>query len=405
MDPRERNASNFEKAELILKFLRGGLGPEEDDRLRAWLAEDERNPAFLESLTDEASLEECLDFLSAVDVSAALEKTLARMKGAHSPAAPAQRSLLRQLTRWKGVAAILLVLVTGLAFLWRYTRHQGPEPATAVATQQDVLPGGWKATLRLADGSVIALKDTGTSIVTSGNGIRITQQNGELIYENTGGETAAMQGRSNIISTPLGGKYRLQLPDGSKVWLNAGTELRFPAAFDGSRREVELTGEAYFDVAHNERKPFRVKVNGLTVDVLGTHFNVKAYDDEPLVQATLIEGSVKVSSHAGEQFLRPGKQASLDKTKKQLEIREANIKDVLAWKNDLFRFSKESIEEVMRKVGRWYNVEIVYSGVGTDTQFSGMISRNVPLSQVLKMLEMTGGAKFRVEGRRVTVLP
>lgn len=405
MDPRERNASNFEKAELILKFLRGGLSPEEDDRLRVWLAEDERNRAFLASLTDEASLEECLDFLSAVDVPAALEKTLARMKGGYSPAAPVQGGLLRWLTRWKGVAAILFVLVTALAFLWRYARQQGPGPVTVVATPQDVLPGGWKATLRLADGSVIALKDTGTSIVMTGNGIRITQQNGEVIYENTDVETTAMQGRWNTISTPLGGKYKLLLPDGSRVWLNAGSDLRFPAAFESSRREVELTGEAYFEVARNERKSFRVKVNGLTVDVLGTHFNVKAYGDEPMVQATLIEGSVKVSTHAEEELLHPGKQASLDKAKKQLEIKEANIKDVLAWKNDLFRFSKESLEDVMRKIGRWYNVEIVYSGVGTDTQFSGMISRNVPLSQVLKMLEMTGGAKFRVEGRRVTVLP
>jgi transmembrane sensor len=405
MDPRERNASNFEKAELILKFLHGGLSPEEDDRLKLWLAQNERNLAFLESLTNDASLEECLDFLSAVDVPTALEKTLARMKGGHAPVALIEGGLLRWLTRWKGVAAILFVSLTGLAFLWGYIRQQRPEPATAVFTHQDVLPGGWKATLRLADGSVIALKDTGTSVLRTGNGIRITQQNGEVIYENTGEGNTAMQGHWNTISTPLGGKYKLLLPDGSRVWLNAGSDLRFPAAFEGSRRDVELTGEAYFEVADNEHKPFRVKVNGLTVDVLGTHFNVKAYGDEPLVQATLIEGSVKVSTHAGEELLRPGKQANLHKANEHLEIREANIKDVLAWKNDLFRFSKESLEEVMRKIGRWYNVEVVYSGVETDTQFSGMISRNVPLSQVLKMLEMTGGARFRVEGRRVTVLP
>jgi len=404
MDPRERNASNFDKAALILKFLRGGLSPEEDDRLRVWLAEDKRNQVFLESLTDEASLEECLDFLSAVDVPAALEKTLAKMKGGQAPAIPVQRGLLRWLTRWKGVAAILFVLVTGLTFLWRYNQKKETVPAVVVTAQQEVLPGGWKATLRLADGAVIALKDTGTSVVQTGNGIRITQQNGEVIYENTGEGTAAMQGRWNTISTPLGGKYKLLLPDGSRVWLNAGSDLRFPAAFESSRREVELTGEAYFEVARNERKPFRVKVNELTVDVLGTHFNVKAYGDEPLVQATLIEGSVKVSALLWEELLHPGRQACLDKAKKLLEIRTANIKDVLAWKNDLFRFSKESLEDVMRKIGRWYNVEVVYSGVGTDTEFSGMISRNVPLSQVLKMLEMTGGAKFRVEDRKVTVL-
>lgn len=401
MDARERNAANLGKAELILKFLRGELSPDEDARLKAWLAEDERNRAFLESLTDEASLEECLHFLSAVDVPAALEKTLARIK--HEPlSAPAPGNRLRWLTRWQGVAAVLLVLLAALAFLWQYTGRRGPA-AVAPVQHADVLPGGWKATLRLADGSVIALKDTGSSIVMAGNGIRITQRNGEVIYENAG--SASGQSGWNTVSTPLGGKYKVQLPDGSKVWLNAGTELRFPAVFEGTRRELELAGEAYFDVAHKERQPFRVKVNGLTVEVLGTHFNLKAYVDEPLVQATLIEGSVKVSTHATEQFLLPGKQASLDKARGRLEVKEANIRDVLAWKNDLFRFSKEPLEEVMRKIGRWYNVEVVYSGAATDTEFSGMISRNVPLSQVLKMLEMTGGARFRVEGRRVVVLP
>lgn len=403
MDERERNAANFRKAELILKFLRGELSPDEDARLKAWLAEDERNRAFLESLTDEASLEECLHFLSAVDVPAALEKTLARIKDGPS-SAPAPGGRLRWLTRWQGVAAVLLVVLAALAFLWQYTGKRGPA-AVAPVQQADVLPGGWKATLRLADGSVIALKDTGSSIVMAGNGIRITQRNGEVIYENTGAGSAAGQNGWNTVSTPLGGKYKVQLPDGSKVWLNAGTELRFPTVFEGARRELELAGEAYFDVARNERQPFRVKVNGLTVEVLGTHFNLKAYGDEPLVQATLIEGSVKVSTQAMEQLLLPGKQASLDKARGHLEVKEANIKDVLAWKNDLFRFSKEPLEEVMRKIGRWYNVEVVYSGAATDTEFSGMISRNVPLSQVLKMLEMTGGARFRVEGRRVVVLP
>lgn len=406
MDPKERNAPIFKKAELILKFLRGELSTDEDGRLKAWLEEDERNRIFLESLTGETSLEECLDFLSSVDVPAALDKTLLRMKGGHAQTSSPRGGLLRRLARWKVAAAILLVLVTALAFLWRYAWQAPPGPPAGISRQEtDVLPGGYKATLRLADGSVIALKDTGNRTVRERNGVRIRQQGGEVIYEATGAETAAKQNAWNTISTPLGGKYRLQLPDGSKVWLNAGSDLRFPAVFDGSRREVELKGEAYFDVARNKDKPFHVKVNGLTVEVLGTHFNVKAYGDEQFVQATLIEGSVKVRTHAAEELLLPGRQASLDNAKGELQVREVNIKDVLAWKNDLFRFTNESVEEVMRKIGRWYNVEVVYSGVGADTRFSGMISRDVPLSKVLEMLEMTGGARFRVDGRRVTVLP
>lgn len=445
MESKDRHSVVFGQAELILKYLRGELNAAEEKQLNDWLGEDERNKAFLGSLREGTTLEECLNFLSSVDVPAALDRTLSEMKGRASreslsrsgreslpspgrlplpedplpqsdrePLSPTESpsgtGLLFRMGRWKAAAAVILVLVAALALLARkYVWQEPARPGDSIAGQQaDVSPGSDKATLLLADGSLIALEDSGVGTVREANGIRIRQQDGEVIYEVTESKAAGSENRNNpeewnTISTPLGGQFQLHLPDGSKVWLNAGSDLRFPAAFTGTLREVELKGEAYFEVARNEKKPFHVKVNGLTVEVLGTHFNVKAYEDEPVVQTTLVEGRVNVRTPAGEELLSPGKQASMDKREGTLKVSDVRTADVIAWKNGLFRFSDESVDEVMRRIGRWYNVEVIYGEIRPETRFSGMISRQVPLSQVLEMLEMTGGARFRTDGRSVTV--
>lgn len=423
MDSKERNDNVLEIAELVSRYLRGNLRPGEEERLDAWLEEDPRNREFLRSLTGTAALEECLDFLSSVDTPVALDKVLARIKargrqasggeisrrqtsGETSGRKPLPRAMgsLKRMLHWK-VAAAVLLLLTALAVL---LLRPGPEHGrlmSAGSQQQDVPPGSDKAVLRLADGSTITLDDNQEGMIRDGDGIRIRQHDGEVIYEVTASATSAGRGAWNTISTPRGGQYQVKLPDGSRAWLNAASELRFPAVFTGSRREVELSGEAYFEIAHNRNKPFRVKVNGLTVEVLGTHFNVKAYDDEQIVQTTLIEGSVKVTTPSAEEVLLPGRQASMDKVGSRLQIRAVNTEDVLAWKNGLFRFSDESIEAVMKKIGRWYDIQVDYGSGRPETLFTGMISRKVPLSQVLEMLEMTGGARFRLEGKTVTVVP
>lgn len=399
------NKETFEKAELVLKYLRQELTSAEEARLRIWLEEDERNGAFLESLTDEATIEECLNFFSSVDTSAALQRTLLQIQTRQQTQSP-RRGLFVRIGRWKAAAAILLVLA-GLAVLWRQYAGKTPVNRTTVLQppQMDIFPGGDKATLLLADGSMIRLDHAGEGTLKEGDGIRISQQDGEVIYEFTGKQpaNAGQQEAWNTISTPRGGQYQLKLPDGSKVWLNAGSDLRFPAAFTGSARVVELKGEAYFEVARYKKQPFRVSVNGLTVEVLGTHFNVKAYEDEQVVQTTLVEGKVKVKTRSGEELLLPGKQASMDRSTGELLVKAVNTENVMAWKNGLFRFSNESIDEVMKKIARWYNIEVTYQDVRPEAKFNGMISRDVPLSQVLEMLEMTGGARFRMHGRSVTV--
>jgi ferric-dicitrate binding protein FerR (iron transport regulator) len=192
------------------------------------------------------------------------------------------------------------------------------------------------------------------------------------------------------------------LPDGSKVWLNAESSLRFPTAFTGNQREVTLTGEAYFEVAKNKEKPFRVEVDGMSINVLGTHFNVNAYLDENNIRTSLLEGSVKIIKGNLSELLKPGYQAVLNKKQDKIRITDADMDGVMAWKNGLFQFDGADINTIMHEIGRWYNVEIVYSGKVPARTFEGKISRNAELSEVLRILELSK-VKFSVVGRKIIV--
>jgi ferric-dicitrate binding protein FerR (iron transport regulator) len=194
------------------------------------------------------------------------------------------------------------------------------------------------------------------------------------------------------------------LPDGSRVWLNAATALRFPTAFTGKDRTVELTGEAYFEIAPLKDQPFRVKVGEMTVDVLGTHFNVMAYDDEESFHTTLLTGAVRVEGGKTARLLKPGEEARLSLDTKDLLVAEADTDQVVAWKNGLFQFEGATLKEVMRQVARWYDVDVHYAGT-IEKHFSGFIARKAPLADVLHLLERTGKTSFTLEGRTVTVKP
>ncbi|HWW40381.1 FecR family protein, partial [Pedobacter sp.] len=200
-------------------------------------------------------------------------------------------------------------------------------------------------------------------------------------------------------------QYQLKLPDGTLVWLNSASSLRFPTQFAGKERSVELDGEAYFEVAKNKEMPFKVHVRAMEVRVLGTHFNVMAYDDEESISTTLLEGSVKVSNALQTAVIRPGQQASLKKSSGILGVEEVNTVEAIAWKNGKFLFADEDIETIMRRISRWYNVEVEYRGNLSDKNFAGSISRYENVSEVLKMLELTGTIHFKVEGRRIIVMP
>jgi transmembrane sensor len=209
----------------------------------------------------------------------------------------------------------------------------------------------------------------------------------------------------NVLTTPKGGQYQVLLPDGTAVLLNAASSLRFPTAFTGREREVELKGEAYFDVSKNAAKPFRVKLPSAagaerTVDVLGTSFNIMAYPDEPFIKTTLVTGAVKVSSDNASALLSPGQQALMDR--KDIKVEKANIEEAIAWKNNEFYFNNTSIYSIMRQISRWYNVEVSYKD-SLNVFLNGNIRKNVNASKVFSMLELTGEVRFRTEGKKVIV--
>ena len=306
---------------------------------------------------------------------------------------------------WQSAAAaILILLIAGI-----YYYQSSPEPVLVKTEiprfKNDILPGNNKAILTLDDGSKIDLDDAKTGILASESNIDIKKTGtGQLEY--TAGTQSVKTVKYNILSTPMGGEYQLVLPDGSKVWLNSGSTLRFPTAFIGSERIVELKGEAYFDIAKNPKMPFLVRTNNaMDIKVLGTQFNVMAYDDEKNINTTLIEGSVEVLKGSGTTMLKPGQEAILNRGSGNIKVAQADLEQAIAWKNGYFIFYNENIESIMRKVSRWYNVDIVYQGNLNNKDFVGTISRNKNVSELLKMLELTGAIHFSIDGRRITVMP
>lgn len=301
-------------------------------------------------------------------------------------------------------AVALLFLSAILAF---YLVNKPFKPVQTAQKVNDIAPGGNLATLTLSNGRKIALDDTTQTVLARQAGVRIVQSNhGQLIYSVYGTEADDSSIGYNTAETPKGGQYQVQLADGTLVWLNASSSLKFPVRFAGHERMVELRGEAYFEVAHNASRPFIVKTSNQQLQVLGTQFNINSYPDEPVVITTLVEGSVKVQSkHSGKtSVLQPGEQSLLSAS--QFTIRAANVEEAVAWKNGYFRFQDEKIESIMRKLVRWYKIDDVeYLGKPSEEQFTGKISRFRNISQVLHMLEKTGGAHFKIDGRRVTVMP
>jgi transmembrane sensor len=268
--------------------------------------------------------------------------------------------------------------------------------------KNDVLPGGDKATLTLADGSTIVLDDAQNGTLAQQGNSKIIKLDGKLSYDPT--NKNSKESVYNTISTPKGGQYQLELPDGSQVWLNATSSIHFPASFIGNERRIEITGEAYFEIARNPNMPFIVTVNNAEVHVLGTHFNVNSYADEENIKTTLLEGSVKLANGGNMSILKPGQQAQLTKEGVTKVVSNVDVDEVVAWKNGMFDFENAAIETVMRQLSRWYDVEIEYKGKADDL-FIAEMRRNIKLSDALKALELTGKVKFDIQGKKIIVMP
>jgi len=319
------------------------------------------------------------------------------------------RTQARSRPLWLSFSAAALVLFTlGIGIYFYVINHNVQAPKSEIA--QEITPGGNKAFLTLADGRKISLTDVGNGELAEQAGIKITKAaDGQLVYtieNNAASAKSAQTVAYNTIETPRGGQYQILLPDGTKAWLNAASSLKYPTTFSGAdKRQVELIGEAYFEVAHNKAQPFLVvtpafKSSGKAheVEVLGTHFNINAYADEPAIVTTLLVGSVKVN----DQLLKPGFQSVFENNK--IKISEADPDAAVAWKNGDFVFNGQDAKTSLRMLSRWYDVEIDDSENIENLHFGGVVSRSQNLSAVIKMLQATGDLKFKVEGRRIIMI-
>ncbi len=316
--------------------------------------------------------------------------------------------------RWWVAASVVAVL--GLAGYFLVSKFSSGDQfseigASTVQTQTDIAPGGNKAILTLADGTKIILDSANNgAISTQGNITVIKLGDGELSYQpetpNLKPETHNSQPTTyNTITTPRGGQYQLVLADGSKVWLNAASSLTYSTAFAGNERKVTLTGEGYFEVAHDASKPFFVSTGAMDIKVLGTHFNVNAYGDDGQLQTTLLEGSVEVSNSGNSVVIKPGQQVQVNKGGVGLKIVDhVDLGQVVAWKEGVFYFNKNNIREVMNQLARWYDVSITYEGTFSGRTFSGQMKRDLKLSQVMKILEYNN-IKYQIIGKQMIISP
>ncbi|ASZ09888.1 FecR domain-containing protein [Chitinophaga pendula] len=384
---------------MLEQYANGTLSGEDAVRFQSWLAEV--SPAEFH-----AALDQCQDLPAPLGaypaMSDAFREALERKLDAATLAAlpaPTGGRKRHLLVRVAAAAAVLIGIGTGIYYLWRPAGSPGKQLVTAAAVA-DQAPGGNRALLTLADGSTIVLDSARDGLLAQQGATQVIKlKNGQLSYKGAASNTLTY----NTISTPRGGQYQIALADGTVVWLNAASSLRFPSHFGGSSREVELTGEGYFEVAPMANQPFRVKAGNTTVDVLGTHFNINAYTDEQTQTTTLVEGAVRCRQGNSDVVLKPGQQAQVNNEALRL-VKMADLEQVLAWKNGYFQFDGTPLPQLIRQIARWYDLEVQYEGQPPAREFSGKISRTAYLSGVMKALQLSD-VHCRLEGKRLIILP
>ena len=381
-------------ANLMSRQINHGLTPDEQLELNAWLEADPSNQMVYNGLMEGDAQQSALDFMNSLSVDDAWSKVSVASEIRQSVPVVKNLSSFRNRLAWGAVAAAVLV---AFFFMLRTEMNQPSKSATAPV---EISPGGTKATLTLADGKIIALDAVANGDIAAEGDVKVIKMDGTLQY-NGANENAEIT--YNSIQTPRGGKYQLVLSDGTLVWLNAASSLRFPVTFSNKERLVELKGEAYFEVKKGER-PFRVSLqNGSQIEVKGTAFNVNAYHDEDMLKATLIEGKINFMNLGKTQALVPGQQIRVRYEQPEMQVVEdVDVEKEIAWKNDLFIFKGMDVKSIMREISRWYDIDVVYKGKISPETFSGIVGRKSNLSQVLKIME-EGGVRFEIEGRTIVV--
>ena len=384
--------------ELTLKYATKTITPEEQAELDLWLNANPINKERFESRINEDNVWTALSHLREGD----RLRDSARFKLDYL--SKDQPFILpRKTYRWRwyaASAAVFLFLFAGLLFVFH--RKEKTSPQAAYSKPVDILPGGNKAILQLADGNRIDLSKAGDgTLAHQGNTQIVKLGGGQLSYQGTATKSTTVG--YNTIFTPSGGQYKVTLPDGSVVWLNAESSLRFPTNFTGSQRIVEMTGEVYFEVAKNKAMPFHVMVGYMNVRILGTHFNINAYPNEKTKQMTLLEGSIAIQAVGSSVILRPGEQASVDD---HIRVAKVDTDEAIAWKDGYFLFNGADIETVMRQIGRWYNVRVSFEGQKTNKKLSARVSRQKNASDVLEILQASG-YHFLIsdDGKTISILP
>jgi len=389
----------FHISSLLARKLYGTLTASEEAELEAWLNKSAGNREILEKLLSESTRKQEIEHLHAFDEETALKKVWARIE---QPESTRSSTLRTYMIRIAAAAAIVIALSVS----FRIYKVKSPIPAERLSYQAkgtEISPGANKAILILSNGTKIDLQAAQSGNIASQAGVLVSKRaDGKIDYQGDGSATTT--DALNTLSVPKGGQYELTLPDGTRVWLNAASSLTYPVAFRGKERQVKLTGEAYFEVARDAGKPFFVNVDGKqTVEVLGTHFDIRAYNDDPDIRTTLLEGSVKVSGKNSHAIIKPGQMAVND-LKAPLLVRNADLDEVMGWKNGLFVFNDERIEDVLRIAARWYDVDVEYQTDVSQKKLRGIISKYNNIRELLDNITITSGIHYKIEGRRVILM-
>lgn len=390
---------------LMRRYVDGGIGEQEFTELRELMDRGEGADAAFRKVFDELfdangpqqdmSADRARRMLTQIYTSEPLviEMPSNRRTGLLSRIGLNKRSV--------GWAAAALLIIAGGYLVYRYRSKP-----VAPIVYRDLPAGSNKAVLTLANGQQIVLGDSAKGMLAAQGDIRVIQlDSGQLTYQAAANPGNVSDGGYNTLVTPRGGQYKVTLPDGTRVWLNSATKLQYPVAFTGGTRKVELSGEAYFEVAKNSRQPFTVAADGMNVDVLGTDFNINAYSDEDSVRTTLVHGAVRLANKGETLEIHPGQQGSVARSGKKIVVSRPDVEEVVAWKNGEFIFYSQPLQVVMRQISRWYDVDIEYRGTPSEASYTGNLSRTSKASALLDMIETVGDVHFEIEAHKIVVLP
>ena len=388
---------------LLKKYNRGAISDSESRELQQLLEGSEAYQKLFDGFKNQEIFDKNFKIyveesakLSDEDLRRIFDKSLNEAKIRHLP-------FFKRTYRWLAAASIALLIAVVTYFSFRPGDRQNEVAGLLPVVTNDVAPGSYKAKLTLADGSVVVLDSAAGELAKQGN-VSVKNENGQLVYNAQGKNTKVLY---NTLSTSNGESYSTLLADGSRIWLNSGSSVKYPVAFGGDERVIEASGEIFLEVAKDAKLPFKVQVlqdavKRCEVQVLGTSFNVMAYPDESQIETTLIEGKIAFATGSMKKLLVPGQQIALNSQDNVEVSNDVNTDMITAWKNQDFYFKSNDLKTIMRHLARWYGIEVQYEGKTTNERFTGQISRNKNLSEVLRMIEQSG-VSFKIEGKKVTV--